>query len=270
MSFNSISINAPPSWFHCEPAWHWAPQPLTDFDLWFVASGRGHLRLEGHDHELRSGACFVLSPGARPLGGHDPRHPLVVFACHFSVQNARTNEIWPHARVVRDTSFFIASAQRAEKLWRRGDESGREMARFCIENLLRQLQDEAHQPWPSPLDESLETLVERIRAQPSQTWRLNEMASAVHLSRAAFVRHFRARFGQAPAHFVIEVRLERARQLLLETGLDLEGIARALGYANVGFFARQFKQRCGQTPGQWRRGARAAATLRPTEVKSSS
>lgn len=255
LPFDSIQINSAPQWFHCEAAWHWAPQALTDFDLWFVASGRGELYLDGQNFDLRTGVCFVVRPGARPLGTHDINNRLVVFSCHFSLQNAGAPELsWPNPMLVRDTAFFVASASRAEKLWRRGDESGVFQARLCIENLLWQLWDEARQVAPSPLERELEILVERIRQNPAHKWGVEAMAGAVHLSRAHFVRRFRSQFGQSPARFVIEIRLERARQLLRETSLTLEQIAGALGYASAQFFARQFRQNCGQTPGQWRRG----------------
>lgn len=254
MAFFPISIASPPSWHRCEPSWHWAPPPLRDFDLWFVASGRGELRLGEQTFELRSGVCFVVRPGARPLGTHDPNQPLLVFYCHFSPLATSIEEnFWPDGLMVRDTAFFMACAHRAEKLWRRGDPNARDLARLCVEDLLHLLADEARQPALSPLDLEFESLADRIRREPGQKWPLNAMAATVHLSRAQFVRRFRVQFGCSPAQFVIETRLERARQLLLETHLTLEQIAGALGYANAPFFARQFRQFCGQTPGQWRR-----------------
>jgi AraC-like DNA-binding protein len=253
--FESIRINSMPRWHHCEAAWHWAPQPLPDYDVWFVAGGRGELRLEEGSFELRAGVCFVVRPGARPLGTHDPRHRLVVFSCHFEPLGNAGELAWPDPMQVRDTAFFMASASRAEKLWRRGDELARLQSRLCVENMLRQLWDEARETPPSPLDTAFEALAEHIRREPGEKWALDGMADTVHLSRAQFVRRFRLQFGQSPARFVIETRLERARQLLRETNLTLDQIAHALGYTNAQFFARQFRQFCGQTPGQWRRAA---------------
>lgn len=54
-----------------------------------------------------------------------------------------------------------------------------------------------------------------------------------------------------------DVRFEAARQLLDSTGLPLDDIADALGYAGVSPFARAFRRRAGVAPGQWRRKASA-------------
>lgn len=250
-----IRLHTQPRWYQCEPQWHWAPPALVDFDLWFVAAGRGELRLEGQRFELRSGVCFVLRPGARPLATHDAQNPLVVFACHFWPEQENRDEIvWPDGLAVRDMAFFLACANRTAKLWRRGDEFGQLHARLGVESLLNLLWDEAWQSAPSVLDLAFEELVEEIRREPGRKWTLDLMAKRLHLSRAQVVRRFHGALGVSPIQFVIETRLERARELLRETNLTLEQIAMALGYSNAPFFARQFKQFCGQTPGEWRRG----------------
>jgi transcriptional regulator GlxA family with amidase domain len=154
--------------------------------------------------------------------------------------------------VVRDLNFFISSAHRAQRLWQRGDEAGREQAQSLLVALLWQLWDES-QNEVAPADASLEELVALIRSAPEKRWNLDDMARQAHLSRARFTRRFRAAFRASPAQFVIQTRVDRARQLLLETDMTLEQIARALGYADAYFFARQFKQITGQNPGELRR-----------------
>ena len=252
--FDALTINAPPQWFYCEPAWHWAPPPLTDFDLWFVAAGRGELRLDGTAHALKGGICFVLKPGSRPLGTHDPQHRLVVFACHFSFNTADPAAAWwPTPYVIRDLNFFSAAAHRMEKLWRRADDVARQQVHLCLQAMLFQLWDEVRQDPLSRQEVEFEQLTEHVRREPDYHWTVDAMAARVHLSRAQFVRRFRQQFVQAPMQFVIGVRLERARQLLRETNLPLRQVAESLGYRDAQFFSRQFKQYYRQTPTQWRR-----------------
>jgi AraC-like DNA-binding protein len=56
------------------------------------------------------------------------------------------------------------------------------------------------------------------------------------------------------ADFIVEARLNRARQLLLESTLSVSQIADELGYEDVFFFSRQFKERTGRTPTEYRAG----------------
>lgn len=254
--FHAIGINSPPQWFYCEPSWHWSPAPLRDHDLWFVASGRGEIQLAERKIELMPNLCFVFRPNDAPRATHDPDNPLVVFAAHFAPLDKMGETDapleFPFLMRVNDVAFFVASAHRAETLWRRGDELAQLQSRLLIENLLRQLWDETQLP-PKIGDAPILDLCAAIRREPAKTWNLDEMAARVHLSRAQFVRRFRSATGAAPAQFVIQIRLERARHLLLETDLTLEQIAEALGYCSAAFFARQFRQFNGIAPGQLRK-----------------
>lgn len=255
MSFDSslrpqIQLNSAPTWFYCRPDWNWAPRALRDFDLWFVAAGRGHVLLRNREFALQSGLCFVWRPGDAPLATQDVASPLEVFACHFDWQQ-QTHEL-PQSQRVYNLRFFEASAHRSLALWARGDESGREEARRLIEGMLWQLHDESTQPRARP-DMQMEELANTMRADLSRSWSLDEMANLTHLSRSQLVRRFRARYGAAPTHWLSEQRIEAARHLLLETDWTLQTIAQHLGLGDAAFFSRQFKAKIGVSPGQLRR-----------------
>ena len=64
---------------------------------------------------------------------------------------------------------------------------------------------------------------------------------------------FRLAIGQAPQEFLQERRLDRARQLLLETDLTLDAVARASGFAGDIYFSRVWKRRYGVAPSSYRR-----------------
>lgn len=54
-----------------------------------------------------------------------------------------------------------------------------------------------------------------------------------------------------------QVRLERARELLTHTGMNLSQIADALGYADAANFTRAFKRWTGHSPSRYRSEALA-------------
>lgn len=256
LPFERLNISSPPTWHFCEIGWQWSPPPTRDFILWFVHSGCGELSFTGSKFELSGGTCFVLQPNCRPLAWHDPLQPLLVFACHFTLEKWDDTPLWANGALVRDTSFFILSAQTTQNYWRRGDATGREMARRTIEQMVLGLWDEAHRPVASERDDELDGLAEAIRREPGRAWNLDDMTYGINLSRAQLVRLFRARFGCAPMAFVTQIRLERARQLLRESPLSLDAIARAVGYGNAPFLSRNFKSAFGVAPGAWRKLAK--------------
>ncbi len=93
---------------------------------------------------------------------------------------------------------------------------------------------------------------ERLRQNPAHGWKLDEMAREAHLSRAQFARRFRARFGTSPGEWLLRLRIEIARQKLLESEATLERIARDVGFCDAAHFSRAFKRLSGRAPGELR------------------
>ena len=73
------------------------------------------------------------------------------------------------------------------------------------------------------------------------------------LSATTFKEAFRQRYGLPVHTWLRQRRMERAAELLNTSGLNLEGVAKAVGYSSVSQFAAAFRQQYGVTPGQYRK-----------------
>ncbi|MGH7146098.1 MAG: helix-turn-helix domain-containing protein [Planctomycetota bacterium] len=78
------------------------------------------------------------------------------------------------------------------------------------------------------------------------------MAARVGLSAGHFRALFKQTLRSTPAQYLIQLRLERARRLLITSELTVNEVARTLGWSYPHYFIRQFKQGCGVTPAAWR------------------
>lgn len=65
-------------------------------------------------------------------------------------------------------------------------------------------------------------------------------------------RQFRKETGQPVVEYFNAIRLERARELLVTTQMDIAEIVAQIGYIDVSSFIRKFKARFGVTPGKFR------------------
>lgn len=253
-----VRLNTHPTYWHCEPGWEWRARPLGDYLLWYVMDGVGLMRLGTCAWELQAGSCFVFAPGAQPHGTQDPRRRLVVYGMHFDIVNHEEHvlaeTVLPSpGHVVRDTGFFATLAHRCHVSARRGDALSVQQSRVFLRAMLLHIWEETLYPAPSNLDLALEALMSAVQREPGRRWRVDEMARRVHLSRAQFVRRFRAAAGLSPARFIMHTRLERARQLIQETNMTMGQIAAGLGYEHVSFFSRQYKRYAGHPPSALRR-----------------
>ena len=74
------------------------------------------------------------------------------------------------------------------------------------------------------------------------------LADYVGLSRRQLERLFRRQIGRAPAHYYLEMRLERARQLLYQTDMRIIDLALACGFVSASHFSKCYRQMYGKTP----------------------
>jgi AraC-like DNA-binding protein len=88
---------------------------------------------------------------------------------------------------------------------------------------------------------------------------LQQVAEACELSVSHFARAFKQTFRTPPYRWLIERRVDRARDLMTNSRLPLADIAIRCGFADQSALNRSFKRIHGVTPGIWRRGQGTAA-----------
>jgi len=82
---------------------------------------------------------------------------------------------------------------------------------------------------------------------------LRSIARECGLSPSHFARAFAISVGQPPHQWLLEQRVDRARQLLGDSTLPLSEIAIRCGFADQSHFTRVFSAKTGLAPGRWRR-----------------
>lgn len=80
----------------------------------------------------------------------------------------------------------------------------------------------------------------------------DQLATEAAISRAHFIRLFGAFFGTSPKQRILELKMDRARELLEQTSMNIWEVAESAGFGNRCAFQRMFRQRLGITPGEYR------------------
>lgn len=278
----SIRIGGVVGRIRCETDWQLDPDwssRLNDCDLWLVWAGRGQMRIDGGEPiVLRPGVCLWMRPGHVYRGTHEPSDRLGVTFVHFDLVDARGRRrkladaaLPPIAHDVDDLAFADSAARRIVDLVRHArtqadDESDAAAAVAAAESMLRglliDLDRSAARPRPRPasadaahVQRMIGKLASTIRENPADAPPVALMARGVRMSPDHFARCFKRVTGLNPSAFVIESRIARARQLLSETALPVSRIARLLGYRDIYFFSRQFRDKTGIPPTDYRRRA---------------
>jgi LacI family transcriptional regulator len=102
-------------------------------------------------------------------------------------------------------------------------------------------------------DPDIATALRLIRQHACDGLGIDRLADRVGLSRRVLQRRFVAITGRTLQEEILNAQLERIKQMLAETDLKLDGIARRSGFHYIGYMCSFFKKRTGMTPGEYRR-----------------
>jgi AraC-like DNA-binding protein len=77
---------------------------------------------------------------------------------------------------------------------------------------------------------------------------VDDLAQRAHMSPSTFRQHFRAITGSSPLQFQKQLRLQEARQLMLNQNLDAGSAAGLVGYESASQFSREYSRLFGAPP----------------------
>jgi AraC-like DNA-binding protein len=98
----------------------------------------------------------------------------------------------------------------------------------------------------------LKRVIDYVEANLDKPVTLADVASAVGLSRMHFAAQFRAATGMRPHEYLLRRRVEKAQQMLVETGTSVVDVALSVGFQTQSHFTTVFKRFTGQPPHAWR------------------
>jgi len=99
---------------------------------------------------------------------------------------------------------------------------------------------------------SIERALSHMRTHLAEPLDLDQLATAASLSKFHFVRVFDELTGTTPLHFLSCLRMQRAKELLLNSEASITNICLEVGYASLGSFSKTFNSLVGLTPQDFR------------------
>ncbi len=96
------------------------------------------------------------------------------------------------------------------------------------------------------------TIIELMEANLTEPLALLEIAEHVGLSRRQIERLFHHEMGRSPARYYLEIRLDRARHLLLQSSMPVVEVAVACGFVSASHFSKCYREVYARSPQQER------------------
>ena len=237
-----------------------------------IVGGRHSLRLaDGREWHIEAGDAICTTPGVPHLADKVSPPPSVSRWSHvnflvFGSLNLATLLDFPHvlsgqaAQRVGDINAELAAL--AEQT---APQTHHQLRVRALGLLLASILIEYARPAPQPSAfrrhaERLAPALAHIEAHLDAPLPRDALASLVCLSPSRFYTVFQEALGLSPSAYIQNLRMQRAQQLLLQTGLSIEEVAAQAGYPDSFHFSRLFKKRLGLSPAAYR--SRLQAGLR--------
>lgn len=243
-------------------------------EMAYVLSGEGRYRIEDKIYPVKEGDLIVINPGVRhqALSCPDVEMPATEFFVGFSdihVTGCPANYmplpdggyIYHTAGELSQKLFRLCASMEAENAVRR---QGRYfmLKSYLIQMLLLVIREQC-EPMERPKGYAFESagkkyvveqIVGYIEDHYNEKISLDQIAENMYLSSYYISRIFKSETGNTPIRHLIDVRLEKARELL-EQGFQgsIQEVAASVGYDDAYHFSKLFKKRYGISPSQARR-----------------
>ncbi len=118
------------------------------------------------------------------------------------------------------------------------------------------LRHAAHSIGAGGISPTLAEAIDYMTANIDQAISLEDISRATNRSPSHVARMFRTEVGMPPHRYLINLRVEKARQLLEKTSMSIAEIAYDCGFAHQEHLTRLFRRHCSTTPAAFRRSKR--------------
>ena len=234
----------PPSWWasvtpvnfgyeSCTPGHTFGPHIRNYYLLHFVLEGEGAFTAGETRYVLKPGDIFVIHPGERTLYRASEENPWKYCWMGFSVSQELD---FLRESVIRDAPVrrIFEAVQDCEN-----DPNADGRIFSLLYELLRKLSDHSTVSAKSANSYAIyaRTYLEAMYMRPI---RIQEIADILHVNRRYLTAVFKEAYGIPPQLFLLELRLEKARQFLLQ-GYSVTEAAALAGFTDLSNFSKQYK-----------------------------
>ena len=230
---------------------------------------RRHLAQDGRSETRFAGLCGAMNYCAR-LGVPGARQPLATFAVQQKPPASPAGE-QSFARTVRLTRLIVHDLQSTLASWRLESQlaSGQPQPQAVDEGGLPSsagpfagqgadcgaVGSGATHTLAAPPHHRLQVvqcMLDYIHEHYSEPIQLNDLAAATHLNASYACSLFSMTTGVTFHHYLENLRLTKAKDLLRDPVRRISEVAYAVGYANPNHFRNVFTDRVGLSPSAWR------------------
>ncbi|WP_063565217.1 AraC family transcriptional regulator [Paenibacillus sp. O199] len=234
---------------------------LQHHELIFITGGKAEITIESKRHTIQEGVLIYLQPDVPHLIEIDFKNPISFFSVHFSYVRIEQNDnTWT---VNEDVEMFPLPAVQQLQDYYQLEEVFKHMVdtwhtklpgyEFSTKSLLQQLLiaigqnlKKRHRNYATSL--KVEKIINYMNQHLHRKVTLTELSELVQLSAPYLSRAFKEITGYSIIEFFNKLKMDKAKEIILEGNNKVKEVAQVLGYTDEFYFSRLFKQLEGMSP----------------------
>lgn len=251
-------------WEHCDPGHRFGPNKRISDVLHIVKEGKGTLEINEKEYHLSKGDAFFIPANTEAWYEADQEEPWVYMWVGFT--GYKSGEYAEHAGFSLESP--VRAVQEIDKLAEYIDcildahqlsyvdelrRSGYLLMLFSelIEDYSKNVPDDVSK---TSLSENVyvKQAMDYIGQHYREKIKINEIADKIGVNRSYLTSSFKKMMGCSPQEYLVNLRMEKAKALLLKTGMQIHAIAASVGYEDQLAFSKIFKQHYGLSPKNYR------------------
>lgn len=206
-----------------------------------------------------AGDILLLSSAVKCVFRQNPHDLLTVLHIHFDFcsQDGSAFDLFPNTKDffinnVADFDFFVKILRKVIYYY---DCAKTDIAAQWLRSAISELVESKRmnvQADHIDFSKIIGDICGRISEKPDIKYPLSEMASRCGYSPDYFGRRFKEITGLSFSKYVLNARINRAKDMLINSDDTIADIANKLGYCDPSFFTKQFKRMTHMTPSDFR------------------
>lgn len=233
---------------------------LPENFLFYCVDGSGWYKIEDQKYEVGAYEFFILPQNVKHSYGSNDNNPWSIYWVHFggdmlayfnSIQTVQTY-FKPHH--VKSSSEIFSCFNNIYKALELGySKDNLLFANMCLSHFLSLfIYNARHFTVSNNKLSCVDQAILYMRENINKNISLNEFSSLYHYSPSRFSGLFKEKTGYAPIDYFIQMKMQKASQLLDFTDQSVKEISINMGFDDPYYFSRRFSKVIGMSPTQYR------------------
>ncbi len=237
------------------------PEGRRDYQLIYIASGKGHFYFDGIEHIVTQGHMILFRPHEPMQYYYYPEDKTDVYWVHFTGKDVPL--LLKHYELPENGNIFYTGVSpdyqwiyrqliRELQLKRTNYEEMLSLLLNHIFLVINRYIKESNTPGSDMVNE-IERAVSYFTENYQKDISIEAYATERSISKNWFIHSFRRIMKVTPMQYILSLRISAAKAYLESTEKNITEIAYAVGYDNPLYFSRLFKKFTDQSPSEYRK-----------------